>query len=160
MIKPKTMEKQKENNIDVFEEANNQFIKQLKIEGELGRDPEAEKVELEEKAELTKLKIAEQKKNLLAKAIDRTPKGRRETWENFLADLDTVHTERMNHILKTCPDKDFPKLFFKALEFTKPKLMRDKKEDEGDGDNLIQVVIKKSSGDTTKTIDITHIEDD
>ena len=38
--------------------------------------------------------------------------------------------------------------------------MRDKKEDEGDGDNLIQVVIKKGSGDTTKTIDITHIEED
>ena len=158
------MKEQKENKIDVFEEANKQFIQQLKVSGELGKDVHAERAaaeeEAERQAELTKLKIAEQKQNLLAQAIDRTPKGRRETWENFLADLDTVHTERMNHILKTCPDKDFPKLFFKALEFTKPKLMRDKKEDEGDGDNLIQVVIKKGSGDETKTIDITHIEED
>ena len=39
-------------------------------------------------------------------------------------DFTTVHSRRMNEIMVTCDDEDFAVLFYKGMEYFKPKLQR------------------------------------
>jgi len=50
--------------------------------------------------------------------------GRKTELEHFLEDVQGKHSKRMNALLLTMEDEDFMVAYFKALEYSTPKLQR------------------------------------
>ena len=48
----------------------------------------------------------------------------RKTWKELKVAIDNEHAKRFNDILNNLPDREFTRIYLKALEFFKPKVIR------------------------------------
>lgn len=65
------------------------------------------------------------------------------TWEDLKKNMSGVHAERFNRVLQELPDREFMRVYIKAIEFFKPKITRIGGTPPVKKDTTINVVIKK-----------------
>ena len=100
--------KEKDKNIDVFEEATKETLKTVKETVERS-------ITFTVKDDPTEVIIEEEGKKDLKKA-----------WDTLKEDLDGKHAKRFNDVLSKLPDREFIRVYLKALDFAKPKVVREK----------------------------------
>jgi len=52
------------------------------------------------------------------------PASKVKTWEEMRSAMDNEHAEKFNKILTQLPDREFMRIYLKAMEFFKPKVIR------------------------------------
>lgn len=73
-----------------------------------------------------------------------TPKTRK-TWKELKVAIDNEHAHRFNNVLNDLPDREFVRVYLKALEFFKPKVIR---QGGGQGEVIDQTInIQVNYGD-------------
>lgn len=67
----------------------------------------------------------------------------RKTFEELKEAMDNEHAERFNNLLHTLPDRTFVTTYLKALDYFKPKIVRELGADGGKGDTTINILIQR-----------------
>ena len=75
--------------------------------------------------------------------------------ETLKHNLQTKHAAKFDRILSTLPDRDFIRVYLKALEFVKPKITRVENDGPKEEEKSMNILIVKSGNDDKQTIDIT-----
>lgn len=75
--------------------------------------------------------------------IDTIPIKAIKGWTDLKKEINSTHAERFNRVLGNLPDREFVRVYLKALEFVRPKIVR------GQGD-------RKNLPDTTINIQVNY----
>jgi len=115
MEENKDIEQKIEDAVDIFEQASMQTMNVLKVE-----------------------------QNLTIQNVAKpTVPIERKTWKGLKIGMDNEHAERFNRILTELPDREFVRVYLKALEFVKPKIIRTTGERNTKGDTTINIQINR-----------------
>lgn len=66
-----------------------------------------------------------------------------ETFADLEKSMDTVHAKKFNLLLHTLPDREFVRVYLKALEYFKPKIVREIGGGKDTGDTTINIQINR-----------------
>lgn len=121
MEEDKDLEKKIEEAVDIFEQASMQTMNILNVE----------------QTNLTIQNVAKP-----------TIPIKRKTWKELKIGMDNEHAERFNNILTELPDREFVRVYLKALEFVKPKIIRTTGERNTKGDTTINIQINRGNEKT------------
>ena len=124
---------------DIFKQAAEQHIS-IEVSK---KDEDVELVETEEIVEDL---------SMIDKAISVTKELE---WNTLKHNLQTKHAAKFDRILSTLPDRDFIRVYLKALEFVKPKITRVENDGPKEEEKSMNILIVKSGNDDKQTIDIT-----
>jgi hypothetical protein len=76
-----------------------------------------------------------------------TTKKSRKHWDGLKKEIEEGHADRFNKILEELPDREFVRVYLKALEFFKPKIVRQTGGKKEEPDTTINVQINYGSND-------------
>jgi adenylate cyclase class IV len=76
------------------------------------------------------------------------PPTKKSEWLKLKKDLDNDHAKRFNEILNELPDREFVRVYLKALEFTKPKIIREARQKGAKSDTTINIQINRGNEKT------------
>lgn len=116
------------NNEDIFKQAAEESLSKIKKE---------KKIEIEKPIELSQKELAEIK----------TKKTKDYHWEKLEKAITGELADKFLNIIKELPDRDFVRYYLKSLEYFKPKVVRQEKEEEKNKDLTINVNLVKMDED-------------
>lgn len=118
VVKNEQMAKKKDKVIDIFEEASLEVVNEIN--------------------ETNKPVVFVKEVNINQQNIS-NPNAK--NWNELKKAMDNEHAERFNNILHALPDREFVRVYLKAMEFFKPKVVRTKADRPAEDDRTINIQI-------------------